>query len=383
MAHIVTTALMLSFALSTAVVSQQRIPRLTAPAPSLSVEAESLAGAAQVTQGKAVPQDMRPFGAGWSGDAQLFWGGAQIGSELRVLFPSNATGRYEVYLHFTKAPDFAFVQASFDGAPPVSFNGYATMVSRDRALLGMRDLTPGTHELLIKVTMKDGASKGLNVGLDRIEFVPVSASGPAGNPERRSGVAGQTGALTQAVGASMVEGGTPTIPVVHIDADAPPEPQSASESVEPLSMATRVMIAQKTTSQSPHPGKPIHLSAETPSVAAEGTLNLYGGSAILYAYSKNGEIRIWGPASLQLSYPYLQPKKPYLLECGVRFQKDGGSVDLSTFANGEDKTLASISLPGGGQRMLVMLIPEKSHLSIKIKAAGKPVEIRYCDLTPM
>jgi hypothetical protein len=384
MAQTVSTALALSFALSAALASHQRVPKPGSPASSISIEVESLIGAAQVTQGKAVPQDMRPFGTGWSGDAQLFWGGAQIGSELRLLLTSAATGRYEIFLHFTRAPDHAFAQASFDGAPATSFNGYATSVSRDRAFLGMIDLAPGTHELLIKVTMKDGPSKGLNVGLDRIEFVPVTAAGAPAPPENRPGFAGLGGSLTQRVDVPAGASGIPAVPVVHIDADADPEPpQRTSEAVEPLSMPSRLAIAQRATPQPVHgPGKPIHLSAETPNVPAEGSISLYGGSAILYAYSKNGEIRIWGPASLQLSYPFLQAKKPYLLECGVHFQTGGGSIEMSTLVNGTDKPLASVSLPAGGQRVMVMLIPEKSHMSIRIKAVGKAVEIRYCDLTP-
>jgi hypothetical protein len=139
----------------------------------ISIEAESLIGSAKTTSGKVSMQDMRPFGPGWSGGSQLFWAVTEIGAELRLPFPVSAAGRYDIFLDFTRAPDFALVRASVDGAPPVSFNGYATVVTRDRALLGMRDLTPGAHEVLVKVTMKDGQSHGLNVGLDRIELNPA------------------------------------------------------------------------------------------------------------------------------------------------------------------------------------------------------------------
>jgi hypothetical protein len=76
-------------------------------------------------------------------------------AELRLTFASAMTGRYEIFLHFTRAPDYAFVRASFDGAPWTAFNGYAAMVTRDRALVGMRGLTPGGHEVLLKIVTKD------------------------------------------------------------------------------------------------------------------------------------------------------------------------------------------------------------------------------------
>lgn len=139
----------------------------------IAIEAESLLGSSITTHGRAGFQDMRSFGTGWSRDGQLFWGGTRVGAQLRLTFRTVTTGRYQVYLRYTRAPDFALVRASFDGAPPVSLNGYAPTVTHERALLGMLDLTPGLRELLIEVVMKDGKSSGLNVGLDRIELEPV------------------------------------------------------------------------------------------------------------------------------------------------------------------------------------------------------------------
>lgn len=125
---------------------------------------------------------MQAFGPDWSGGAQLFWGASQLGAQLRLSFPSPATGRYQVFLWFTRAPDFAFVRASFDGAPAVSFNGYAPAVSRDRVLLGMRDLTPGVHEVLLELVRRDRQSSGLNVGIDCIELEAVGGLGTTEPP---------------------------------------------------------------------------------------------------------------------------------------------------------------------------------------------------------
>jgi hypothetical protein len=139
----------------------------------ISLEVESLLNSSTATHGGFVRrQDMRRFGAGWSGDAQLFWTVAQPGAQLELTFKTAVTGRYQAYLRFTRAPDYAFIRASFDGAQSTSFNGYAPQVSRDSAFLGMFDLTPGVRELLVEVVTKDGKSTGLNLGLDRIDLEP-------------------------------------------------------------------------------------------------------------------------------------------------------------------------------------------------------------------
>jgi hypothetical protein len=148
-------------------------PAAAGPHADIAVEAESLLASSLATHGHIARQDMRPFGSGWSRDEQLFWSVAQPGAQLRLTFTTAAAGRYQVFLRFTRAPDYAFVRASFDGAPPVAFDGYAPAVSHDRAFLGMFDLAPGLRELLVEVVMKDGKSAGLNVGLDRIELEPV------------------------------------------------------------------------------------------------------------------------------------------------------------------------------------------------------------------
>src|SRR5262245_23943298 len=90
----------------------RQVPRLS---NALVIEAESLVGSAQTTRGSIGVQDMQGFGPGWGGGAQLFWGGPQIGAQLRLSFSTTVTGRYEVFLQFTKAPDFAAVRAQLDG----------------------------------------------------------------------------------------------------------------------------------------------------------------------------------------------------------------------------------------------------------------------------
>jgi len=143
------------------------------PLNSLTIEAESLLGSAQTAQGQMSVQNMQGFGPGWGGGAQLLWNGARIGAQLALSFWTAVAGRYEIYLHFTRGPDFAIVHAGLEGAPVVTFNGCASSVGLEPALIGTRDLTSGLHEIRLDVMGKDVKSSGFNVGLDRIQLNPV------------------------------------------------------------------------------------------------------------------------------------------------------------------------------------------------------------------
>ena len=384
MGSVGTGGLVLVFALSSAVLAQQRASRQpTSAGSSIIVEAESMA--AQVPHGKAVTQDMRPFGTGWGGDAQLFWAAAQIGAELNLSFTSTTTGRYEIFLHFTRAPDYAFVQASFDGAPWVGFNGYATTVSRGRALLAMRDLTPGLHELLVKVVMKDGPAKGLNVGLDRIELAPVGAAVPAGAAAGREGIAGQLGSLTQAAGASMVEGHS-TVPVLRIDSDADMQ-SAATGRIEPLAMAARLSVVQRATSLPLNsPGETIRLTASSPRVLQRADMKLANGVFSPDVFN-DGWIGLSANGRVTLSYFEVVAQQPHLLECGVKLDT---SADIRILPHTKSpkgmhplQGASKLSLPAGDQRVLAVFVPGRTSFSVLIEpASGTPFSIKYCELTP-
>jgi hypothetical protein len=243
----------------------------------------------------------------------------------------------------------------------------------------MLDLTPGTHELLIKVTMKDGPSKGLNVGLDRIEFVPVTTAGSPGAADNRRGGAGLGVSVTQPAAAAIAAGGTSAIPVVHVDS-SPPAPRSPPEDVDPSPLAMRLAAVKQATSQPvKDAGKPIRLSAEKP-VAPEATLDTTG---YFQAYVHDGEIQLHGDQALQLNYRSLELKTPHLLECGVLPLKDGVSVQILTYARMEKTAVATVTVPGGAQRLLVVVVPENDHVSVQLKSAnGKFFVVRWCELTP-
>src|SRR6185312_5641886 len=101
--------------------------------PTYNFELEDLVSTAKVLVGEAGPQDMKSFGPGWSGNAQLFWklgpcgtpigGGSPYthaggpftpGPSLIVSFDVATPGVYEIALHYTKGPDFGMFSWSFD-----------------------------------------------------------------------------------------------------------------------------------------------------------------------------------------------------------------------------------------------------------------------------
>jgi hypothetical protein len=158
-----------------------------ARADGVSIEAEDLVSSARASAGAVHRQDMRGFGAGWSGNAQLFWGAPPPVDQpirnwphLDLSFPVGPDGRYEVVLHHTAAPDFATFRVFLDGQPVADIDGYAPGVSARARSLGERSLTPGRHALVITVFGKAAGSTGYAVGLDRIELLATSSQA-AGN----------------------------------------------------------------------------------------------------------------------------------------------------------------------------------------------------------
>jgi hypothetical protein len=146
---------------------------MTNPSGSVSVEAEELLPNAKATSGEVGRQNMTPFGSEWGLNSQLFWHVTEQGAQLRLEPTIARAGRYEVFVVFTKAPDFGLFKASLDGKPAVSINGYAAAVSRDRASIGTYDLPAGPHELLLVTRSKDPQSTNYFVGIDRLEFKPA------------------------------------------------------------------------------------------------------------------------------------------------------------------------------------------------------------------
>ena len=148
------------------------------PPPRRVIEGERLIDAASITEGTLIHQDMTEFGPDWGGNAQLYWAIHQVGARLVLRTEVTRGGRYDVYINFTQAPDYAQVGVRLGRGPARTFDGHASTVRVFRFRLGTADLNPGPLQLTITVTGKNKVSSDYYVGVDRIELIPVKARPP-------------------------------------------------------------------------------------------------------------------------------------------------------------------------------------------------------------
>lgn len=144
------------------------------------IEAEALLGTAKATAGGFQRQEMAGFGAGWGGNAQLFWRApppSGDGPRLIVFFDVPAAGSYDMTVFHTVAPDFGRYTFYVNDRVSSDVDGYHTGVALSRSVLGRQALVAGKNQLEVRVTGKNPASSGYIVGLDRIELTPAGGTG--------------------------------------------------------------------------------------------------------------------------------------------------------------------------------------------------------------
>ena len=332
---------------------------------STSIEIEDLMNSAKVSDGPTSRQDMRGFGRGWSGNAQLFWRApAPVDKPIRnwphlaVWFAPPSAKTFEVILHYTSAPDFGTFRVFLDGQPRADVDAYSPTVTTADRSLGQHTLDPGKHELLVTVFTKAGASKGFAVGLDRVELRPVGAT-----QERHAAV-----------------------PVLRLDADA--DARSATMgTIEPLTMDARLSIVQRATSLPLNgAGVPLRLTASSPRLPQRADVKLGNGNFSPDALT-DGWIGLSANGRLTLSYFQVEVQQPQLLECGVKLDTTGEIRILPYTKSGPGmhplQGASKVSLPAGDQRLLAVLVPEKTSFSVLIESASATAFIvKYCELTP-
>ncbi|MHB1458708.1 MAG: glycoside hydrolase family 172 protein [Armatimonadota bacterium] len=113
-------------------------------------------------------QDLKPFGTGWSNQAQLFFMAKSAGAYYDLELPVKADGWYSISAYMTKAPDYGIVRVKLDGAPIGDpFDGFAPGVARSgRIQLDETHLSAGAHTLTFEVTGKNPQATGFFTGLD-------------------------------------------------------------------------------------------------------------------------------------------------------------------------------------------------------------------------
>jgi hypothetical protein len=153
-------------------------PVQTGEHSAVSYQGESLVSSqfAQVRKGRVLVQDMRGFGGGWGGNAQLFFAAEDTGSRLVLQIPAPGSARYAVDLYLTRAPDYGQLRLELEhGKGAVVFDGYSPRVEPAGKLrLGEAAADEGALVLDIRVTGRHRKSTGYVAGIDRIALVPVA-----------------------------------------------------------------------------------------------------------------------------------------------------------------------------------------------------------------
>ncbi|KAA3607312.1 MAG: DUF2961 domain-containing protein [Planctomycetota bacterium] len=153
------------------------------------LEGESLS-LLEKSGGETQVQEMGGFGGDWSGEAQLWWTGAQPGDHLDLRLPVASTGRYRLQAAFTKARDYGQVQLELDGqALGQSLDLYdPKVVSTGLLNLGEVQLQAGDRRLRLRITgANEAAVKAYMVGLDYLKLEPVEAGAETGEGAQAQG----------------------------------------------------------------------------------------------------------------------------------------------------------------------------------------------------
>ena len=146
-----------------------RIP-LRVAVPNGAIEAESLTVSGKGLTAKT--EDMKRYGADWSGNRQLVVEGAEAGSKFSVSVPV-AEERYDLSVFYSMGPGYGNADFSHGGAVVGSIKGYAPdVVPGGKVVLKDLRATGGVIPLECTVTGKDAKASGHAVGLDAFVAEP-------------------------------------------------------------------------------------------------------------------------------------------------------------------------------------------------------------------
>ena len=112
--------------------------------------------------------------ASWEGDVHLFWQPVSKGKYLEVLLEIPETGNYLLNASLTGAYDYGQYEYQIDGVPVGRADSYSAGVTQINRTLGTVALTKGEHILKILCTGKNPSSANYYLGINYLEFVPVT-----------------------------------------------------------------------------------------------------------------------------------------------------------------------------------------------------------------
>ncbi len=121
-------------------------------------------------------QDMGGFKGQWSFARQLFWQGGKDGDRLVLAVPVKSEGSYDLFVQFTKAPDYGKVQVYVNGAKLGDvFDAYDPAVTPSGEFkLGTVTLPAGESKLEFEIVNANEKSGGRYAGFDYLRLVPVA-----------------------------------------------------------------------------------------------------------------------------------------------------------------------------------------------------------------
>ncbi|MDP6793912.1 MAG: DUF1588 domain-containing protein [Verrucomicrobiota bacterium] len=149
--------------------------------PTATVVEGVLEGEFLQADGKARTQNMKGFGAGWSGDAHLLWDGV-VGEANAVEFSVEKEGKYALAMQWTLAPDYGQFEVKLNGKV---VEPKLDLFSPDVKLaelheLGEVELKSGTQRIEIKLIggntkAKKYRDKGYLYGLDFLRLTDLAS----------------------------------------------------------------------------------------------------------------------------------------------------------------------------------------------------------------
>ena len=126
------------------------------------------------TGGQTQEQATDQYEGQWSQNAHLWWTNGKPGNKLSLALPVSKTGRYQLKLQMTKAPDYGIVQLFLDGEKlgnPLDLYD-ASVVPTGILDMGAHPLTAGGHNLTLEITGSN--PKAIPACMAGIDYVLLS-----------------------------------------------------------------------------------------------------------------------------------------------------------------------------------------------------------------